>query len=342
LKLPLNQLSSHLERGLSRIYLVAADEPLLVAEATDDIRRAALGRGFDERRVQFVDRNARWDHLTADSNNLSLFASRRILELRMNSPRPGDAGAKAIRALADSDDPDRIVIISIQEKLDANAQKSVWVKSIEKAGVIVDIRSVPRGDLPRFISARAKRKGLTLDSGAAELLADRVEGNLLAADQELTKLALIVDGGRVDSAAVERSVATSARYDVFRLSDAVIAGDLARALTVLDGLRSEDVHPTLVLWALSRDVMLLSQLGHARDMGRSVDALMNSLRIWDSRQPALKRALARYTDAALARLLALTAQADRIAKGAERGPVWETVTSLIVELIPPARGRQAA
>jgi DNA polymerase-3 subunit delta len=342
LKLPLNQLSSHLERGLSRIYLVAADEPLLVAEATDDIRRAALGRGFDERRVHFVDRSSRWDSLTTECENLSLFSSRRILELRMNSPRPGDAGAKAIRALADSDDPDRIVIIAIQEKLDRNAQNSVWLKSIQDRGVVVDIRPVERADLPRFIAARAKRKGLTLDAKAAELLADRVEGNLLAADQELTKLALIVDDGRVDAEAVERSVATSARYDVFRLSDAVLAGDLARALQVLDGLRSEDVHPTLVLWSLARDIMRLAALKQAAGTGRVPEALMYKLQIWQSHQPIFLRALGRYSDAALARLLQLAAQADRIVKGAERGPVWETVTSLILELIPPARGRQAA
>ena len=342
MKLPLNQLSSHLERGLSRIYLVAADEPLLVAEATDDIRRAALGRGFDERRVYFVDRSTRWDNLTTEGDNLSLFSSRRILELRMNSPRPGDAGAKAIRALADSDDPDRIVIIAIQEKLDRNAQGSVWLKTIQERGVVVDIRPVERADLPRFITARAKRKGLTLDPKAAELLADRVEGNLLAADQELTKLALIVDGGSVDVEAVERSVATSARYDVFRLSDAVLAGDLARALTVLDGLRSEDVHPTLVLWALARDVMRLAALKQAAGKGRVADALMYKLQIWQNQQSVFMRAVGRYSDATLARLLQLTAQADRIVKGAERGPVWETVTSLILELIPPARGRQAA
>jgi len=342
LKLPLSQLSSHLERGLSRIYLVAADEPLLVAEATDDIRRAALGRGFDERRVHFVDRSSRWDNLTTESDNLSLFASRRIVELRMNSPRPGDAGAKAIRTLADSDDPDRIVIIAIQEKLDGNAQKSVWLKSIEQHGVVVDIRPVQRDDLPRFIAARAKRKGLTLDPKAAELLAERVEGNLLAADQELTKLALIVDGGSVDVAAVESAVATSARYDVFRLSDAVLAGDLGRALQVLQGLRSEDVHPTLVLWTLGREVMRLAALRHAASQGRSVDALMGKLGIWQSQQPVFTRALRRYSDDALARLLHLTAQADRIVKGVERGPVWETVTALVLELIPPARGRQAA
>jgi DNA polymerase-3 subunit delta len=342
LKLLLNQLSSHLERGLSRIYLVAADEPLLVAEATDDIRRAALNQGFEERNVHFVERGFRWENLAAEGDNLSLFSSRRIFELRMSSPRPGDAGAKAIRALADSDDADRIVIIAIQEKLDSGARNSVWLKSIQDRGVVVDIRPVERDELPRFIAARAKRKGLTLDPKAAELLADRVEGNLLAADQELTKLALIVDGGQVDEAAVERAVASSARFDVYRLSDAVLAGDLPRAVTVLDGLRSEDVHPTLVLWALGRDVMRLAALKAAATKGRSVDSLMSRLGIWQSHQPAVKRALGRYSDGALARLLYQASRADRIIKGAERGPVWETVTGLVLDLLAPGGRPQAA
>jgi DNA polymerase-3 subunit delta len=287
LKLPLNQLAPHLKRGLSHIYIVAADEPLLVAEATDDIRRSALERGFEERKVLFVERGFRWESLAGEGSNLSLFSSRRILELRMNSPRPGEAGAKALRALADSDDPDLLVIVSIQEKLDANAQKSVWLKSIEQRGVLVDIRPVQRAELPRFITDRAKRKGLMLGDQVAELLADRVEGNLLAADQELTKLALIVDDGRVDVEAVERAVAMSARFDVFRLSDAVIDGNLERALIVLAGLRSEDVHPTLVLWAVARDIMLFAQLKHAAAKGQRLDEIMGRLRVWQSRQPAM-------------------------------------------------------
>ena len=342
MKLPLNQLSSHLDRGLSRLYLVAADEPLLVAEATDDIRRSALGRGFGERSVHFVERGFRWEQLATEGANLSLFSSRRILEIRMGSPRPGDSGAKALRALAESDDPDLLVIVSIQEKLDGNAQKSVWLKSIEQQGVVVDIRPVHRADLPRFIATRAKRKGLTLEGNAAELLADRVEGNLLAADQELTKLALIVDDGRVDAAAVERAVAMSARFDVFRLSDAVLAGDLARALTVLDGLRSEDVHPTLVMWALSREIMQLAELKHAAAKGRSLDQVMGRLRIWQTRQPIVKRALARYSDAGLSRLLTEAARTDRAIKGLERAPVWETVTDLVLDLLLPSRRLQPA
>lgn len=342
MKLPLNQLASQLKRGLANLYLIAADEPLLVAEATDLVRAAAREAGFDERKTHFVERGFRWDSLGGGGDTLSLFSSRSILELRMSSPRPGDAGGKAIRELAENPDPDRLVIISIQAKLDAAAQRTVWAKTVDKHGVVVDIRPVMRPELPRFIAARAQAKGLTIAPDAAELLADRVEGNLLAADQELTKLALIVDDGRVDAEAVLAAVATSARYDVFRLSDAVRAGDLERALTVLAGLRAEGVQPVLVLWSLAREISLWSELKYAEAHGERIDQAMGRLRIWQSHQPFVRRAVGRYSAAELARLVGRAAEVDRIVKGVERAPVWEAVTALVLELLAPQPARRSA
>lgn len=341
MKLPLNQLAAHIEKGLSGLYLVAADEPLLVAEATDRLRRAALAQGCDERKVFFVERGFNWEQIEQDGDNLSLFASRKIVEIRMATPKPGDAGGKAIRALAENPDPDRIVIISIQARLDASVQRSVWVKTVEKHGILVDIRPVSRQELPRFIAARARARDLTIDSNAAELLADRVEGNLLAADQELTKLKLVAGDARVDSDAVLQAVATSARYDIFRLSDAILAGDLKRGLTVLAGLRSEGVAPALVLWSVAREIMLLCQLKHAELRGERLDPLMARLRIWQSRQSAVRRALSRYSDAELGRLLTAAARTDRIVKGQLRAPVWEAITSLVLQLLAPQQRRSA-
>lgn len=342
MKLPLSQLSSHLKSGLSGIYLIAADEPLLVAEATDEVRRTAMQQGFDERSLHFVERGFRWDTLMKGSDSLSLFSSQRIVELRMKAPRPGDAGGKAIRALAEDRDPDRLVIISIQAKLDRNAAKSVWVKTVEKHGVLVEIRPVTLRDLPGFIARRAKRYGLSIDATAAEFLADRVEGNLLAADQELAKLALIRDDGHIDSDAVLESVTNSARFDVFRLSDAVIAGDLKRALAVIDGLKSEGVATQLVVWALARDVSLLAQLKHGAAKGKSVGALMSRLRVWQSRQNAISRALSRYDSADLGRLLHRTVSVDRAVKGLDSTPAWEAITALVLDLLAPPAHRLPA
>ena len=341
MKLAPNQLKSHLERGLAGIYLVAADEPLLVGEAGDFIRAAAREQGFDERSLHFVERGFRWENLSSAADSLSLFASRRIIELRLDKPRPGDAGAKAIRALAEDQDPDRLILVLVQSRLDASAARSVWVKTIEKHGVVVDIRPVTRSALPQFIAARAKRHGLRLTTAATDFLAERVEGNLLAADQELAKLALIHQGAEVDADSVRESVASSARFDIFRLSDAVIDGDLHRAITVLEGLKAEGVQPPLVLWALAREISTLAQLKHAAAKGGNLGELMGRLRIWQSRQSLLRRALARYTTTDLQRLLRQAARADRAVKGLERIPAWESLTGLLLAVFDP-RGHLAA
>jgi DNA polymerase-3 subunit delta len=342
LKLPYSQLATHLERGLARNYLIAADEPLLVAEATDAIRRAAMQDGFAERSLHFVERGFRWDRLLADADSLSLFSSKRIVEIRMAKPRPGDVGAKAIRALAEDEDPDRVVIISIQSRLDRSAAKAVWIRSVEQHGVLVEIRPVSRLEMPRFITARARKHGLSVTPAAAELLADRVEGNLLAANQELAKLGLIMDDGSVDEDAVLASVATSARFDVFRLSDALIAGDVGRAFTVLNGLRDEGVQPPLVLWAIAREISLLAHLKHGTTRGRPLGEVMNGLGVWQSRKQLLAAALDRYSNDDLVRLLQRAAELDRAVKGGERLPVWESVSSLVFEMLVPSRRRPAA
>ena len=342
MKLPAGQLSSHVARGLAGTYLIAADEPLLVGDAADLIRRAAAKQGFEERTQHFVESGFRWDGLLTSAGSLSLFAARRIVELRMTTPRPGDVGAKAIRQLAEEKDPDRLIIISIQARLDANAAKSVWVKTIEQHGVVVEIRPVTRAELPAFISRRAQRHGLTLDADGAEVLAERVEGNLLAADQELAKLALLHDDGRVGADAVLESVATSARFDVFRLSDAVVAGDLTRAMIVLEGLKSEGIAPVLVLWALAREITLLSQLKDGAAKGRSLEQLMTRLKIWRSRQAAVRRAVERFSGEELRRLVQRACAVDRAVKGLDRVPAWEALTGLVIDLLAPETARLPA
>lgn len=341
MKLPSAQLTSHLARGLAGIYLIAADEPLLVGDAAELVRQAAAKQGFDERALHFVERGFRWDGLATSADSLSLFASRRIVEIRMTTPRPGDAGARVIRALAEEKDPDRLVIISIQARLDANAAKSVWVKTIEKHGVVVDIRPVARPELPAFIVRRAQRHGLTLDADGAEVLAERVEGNLLAADQELAKLALLHDDGRIGAAAVLESVATSARFDVFRLGDAIVAGDRTRAMTVLEGLRAEGVAPVLVLWALAREIALLAQLKDGAARGQSLEQLMGRLRIWRNRQAAVRRAVERFSSEQLRRLVRRASAVDRAVKGVDRMPPWEALTGLVIDLLAPEPARPA-
>ena len=339
MKVQLRSLARHLEDGLAPVYLVAADEPLLVADALDEIRAAARRAGFDTRDLHVTDRSFRWDELLTDADNLSLFAPRRILELRMPSPRPGDAGARVLRELASRPDPDRLLIVAISARLDSSAASSQWVKALEGAGVLVEIRPIERAELPRWIRERAARYRLKLTPAAAELLADRVEGHLLAADQELMKLALLADGGAVDEAQVLESVADNARFDVFRLTDAVLAGDAPRAIRVLAGLRAEGVEPVLVSWALGRELGLLTALKFAATSGQRLDGVYARHRVWPKRRALLERALKRFDLAGLEALLGQAVELDAVVKGAPGLPPWDAVTRLVVAMLDPGRAR---
>jgi DNA polymerase-3 subunit delta len=333
LKVPLRQLPRQLERALAPAYLIAGAEPFLVDQALEQVRAAARAAGFAERELHVVDRSFRWADLQARSSNLSLFASRRILELRMASSRPGEDGGAALSELAEGGDPDRLLIVAVGAKLDARAS---WVKAFEEHGVLVEVWPVERGELPEWIAARARQLGVELSAEAAELLADRVEGNLLAADQEIRKLALTLPGHAVGEAEILAAVSSSARFDVFRLSDAVLAGDAARALRVLAGLRAEGVEPTLVSWALCREITLLARISYAQTHGENVDKALARLAVWRRRQPAVKQAVRRYTAPRIAQLLRRAADVDSVIKGAALGRPWEALTALVLALFPRA------
>ena len=327
MKLPYRRLSSHLQSRLAGIYLVAGTEPLLVGEALEQIRTAARAQGFEDRDLHTVGAQFPWAELEAGSSNLSLFGTRRILEIRLPSPRPGAQGAGAIRALAERDDPDRLVVIAVNGKLDA---RTAWVRAVDERGVLVEVWPVNRQELPRWIGERAAALGLRLTRGAAALLADRVEGNLLAADQELTKLALNLTDGEVDEEAVLEAVANSARFDVFRLSDAVTDGDAVRAVTVLDSLRAEGVAPVRVCWVLCREIGLLARLKNAVQQGEHIDRALMRHGVWRSRMPAVKRALGRFDSRRLKALLAQAARTDNTVKGREPGDAWVALTALVL------------
>jgi DNA polymerase-3 subunit delta len=333
LKIPLRQLSRQLERALAPAYLIAGEEPFLVDQGLEQIRAAARAAGFAERELHVVDRSFRWADLQASAGNLSLFASRRILELRMASPRPGDAGSAALCELAEHGDPDRLLLVAVGAKLDS---RSSWVKAFEEHGALVEVWPVDRGELPDWIAARARHLGVELSADAAELLADRVEGNLLAADQEIRKLALTLPGRAVGEAEILAAVSSSARFDVFRLSDAVLAGDSARALRVLAGLRAEGVEPTLVSWALTRELTMLARVSYAQAHGENIDNALARLGVWRRRQPAVKLAVRRYGAQRMMQFLRQAAEVDNVIKGNPPEPPWEALTRLVLALFPRA------
>jgi len=322
-------LTAGLERGLRSAYLVTGAEPLLIAEACDAIRAAARAHGHDEREVHFVERGFDWNALLAGAANLSLFASRRLIEIRLRGA-PDAGGSRALAELAAKPPDDAVLLVA--GELDWKGLKSAWVTAFERNGAIVVTQPVDRGALPSWIRARLAQRGVSIEPAAAELLADRVEGNLLAAQQEVERIALLMPGGALDADAVAQLVADSARYDVFELSAAAFAGQPARALRILAGLRGEGREPPLVLWALLNDLRALSRVADRLQRERSLDAIFREEKVWSARQPPLRAAIRRLAREEIEALLSVAATVDRVAKGSMRGDPWVALESLVARI----------
>lgn len=338
MKLPLRQLDRHLAEGVAKIYLVAGDEPLLVDEALEQIRTAARKHGFDTRELHSAERGYRWSDLTAGADNLSLFASRKIVEIRLASPKPGDEGSQTIAALCERDDPDTLVIVAVGDKVDSRA---AWVKAIEKHGVFVEIWPIDRGELPRWVQQRASAARLKLTLAAAQALSERVEGNLLAADQEIKRIALTAAGREIDEAEVLEFVANNSRFDTFTLADAVLAGEAPRAFKILSSLRAEGVHPVQIAWALNRDISTLAKVEFAVRHGENVESALFKSGVWQRRQPLVRSALRRFSGRRLQALVAQAARVDAGLKGVFPAEPWLTLTDLLISLLRPPAGARA-
>ena len=321
MRLNADQLPTALARNLAGMYLVSGDEPLLVGEAADAVRAAARAAGYADRTVFFIDRSFAWDELKHASQSLSLFAERRLFELRMPTGKP-DKGAQQLAELAAQPPPD-VVCLVVTDKLDKKASDAPWVRAVEKHGIWVPVWPVETAALPAWLRARAKQLQVEIEPAAAQLIVDRVEGNLLAAKQELEKLSLLADGGPISADLVLRSVGDSARYDVFQLAEAAAAGEAERAMRVLLGLKSEGVEPTLILWALVRELRGLWQ-------ARERDRLRSNARgsAWNLAATPSPRALSRLKALPLGRLLIQASHTDRVIKGLATGDAWSALTGL--------------
>ncbi len=314
------QLPAALARGVAPMYLVSGDEPLLVGEAADAIRAAAKAAGYADRTVFHIDKTFDWDEFRQATQSLSLFAERRLFELRLPSGKP-DKGALPLTELAERPAPD-VVCLVVAGKLDKKAADAPWVRAVEKHGVWVPTWPVQAAALPGWLRARAKLLQVEIEPKAAQLIVDRVEGNLLAANQELQKLALLTQGEPISAELVLQSVGDSARYDVFQLAEAAAAGDAARALRVLLGLKSEGAEPTLILWALVRELRGLWQ-------ARERDRLRTGVRAgWNQAATPAPRALSRLGKLPLDRLIMQASHTDRVIKGMAQGDAWSAITGL--------------
>ena len=331
MKLNGDNLAVQLKRELPTICLVTGDEPLLLGEACDQVRNAARTKGFSERQVFFVERGFDWNELRAATQAMSLFAEQRIIEVRLDGASPGNEGSEVLCDIAAQAAPD-ILLLIVTSKLDARSLSTKWVSAIDKQGLVVQVWPVELAQLPSWIERRMQRAGLKAEAGVASLIAERVEGNLLAAQQEIDKLALLYPSDLVTTDTVTSDVADSARYDVLQLGMAAMQGQSSRALRILDGLREEGVDATLVLWGVNKDLQWMARVASSAARGQSVDSAMQSAGVWRPRQAAMKQAIQRLKLTPLRALLFDAAQVDAAIKGVNRRDPWVELRGLVARM----------
>ena len=334
MKLNTTQLQRQLAEGLAPVYVVSGDEPLLCDESADLIRRACREAGSEERLVFHVDRSFDWSQVREAGSSLSLFAQKRLIELRIPGGKPGDDGTRALLAWLDDPPPDTTLLISLP-RLDASTQRTKWAKTLieHQHSRFLQIWPVEAQQLPAWMRDRLAAAGLHATPDALALLSARVEGNLLAAVQEIEKLKLFCDGGQVDVETIQQAVADSARFDVFKLSDALLQGNAPHALRILHGLRGEGVEALMVLWALTRELRSLHNMAHELARGIPLDRILASQRppIWEKRRPLFARAVQRHPADSWARLLRLAQLADEQIKGQAAGSVWDSLALILIQ-----------
>ncbi len=331
MKIPANQLSTQLQKSLLPCYLVTGDEPLLVQEALDAIRAAARAAGFDSRELFVSGPGFAWQDFSAAGGNLSLFSEKRVIELRLPTGKPGRDGSAAICQMLERLDRDLLLIVSAP-KLDKGTGSSKWVKALTAAGAHVPVWPVDRRELPAWINARMRAAGLRADRDAVRLIADRVEGNLLAAQQEIEKLRLLIGEGDVSAEHVQRAVADSSRFDVYKLVDAALAGDARRALRILDGVHAEGLEAVIVMWALTREVRTLVRLADLVETGVELGAAMTKCGVWRNRQGLVRSCIGRHRRGDFYALLKALRHADAAAKGQMAGDPWQLATQIVLAL----------
>ncbi|MFJ4145034.1 DNA polymerase III subunit delta [Pseudomonas sp. NPDC089734] len=331
MKLAPAQLNKHLQGTLAPVYVISGDDPLLCQEAADAIRTAARQQGFDERQVFSADASFDWGTLLLAGASMSLFAERRLLELRLPSGKPGDKGAAALMEYCANPAEDTLLLISLP-KLDGSAQKTKWGKALVEGAQtqFLQIWPVDIGQLPQWIRQRLSQAGLAATQDAVELIAARVEGNLLAAAQEIEKLKLMAEDGQITVETVQAAVADSARFDVFGLTDAILNGEAAHALRILEGLRGEGVETPVILWALTRELRVLANLSLQYSQGIPLEKVFSSARppIWDKRKPLMSKALQRYPAKRWSQLLMDAQRIDAQIKGQAAGSPWSSLSRL--------------
>ena len=326
------KLQGHLQQQLLPVYLVSGDEPLLVQECCDQIRGMAVQQGCNEREILDAGTTTfKWQDLLQSATSMSLFAERRLVELRLPSGKPGAEGSKALceyLELVGGDD----VLLVVSGKIDKQSTGSKWYKALDKAGATIQLWPVDARELPRWLQQRVRQAGLDIDRDALQLLCEKVEGNLLAAVQEVEKLKLLASDGQITLQTVTGAVSDNARYKLFDTVDSALRGEATTSLRMLHGLRGEGTEPPVVLWALLREIRTLRQARQAVDNGQAAQQALAGLRVWKNRMGMMQGALARHDKASLDNLLEQAARVDGSIKGFSDGRPWDNMEALVRDL----------
>ncbi len=343
MRLSSEQLASQLAREIKPLYTVFGDEPLLALEAGDCLRAAARAGGYDEREVLTADASFKWPQLVMAAHSQSLFASRKLLDLRIPNGKPGVEGGAALQAFCAALPADTVTLVTLPA-LDWRAQKAGWFEALERAGVMVEARAVPRKAVPQWLSARLKAQGQEADAEALAFVADRVEGNLMAAFQEVQKLGLLFPPGPISFEQMREAVLDVARYDVFNLGIAMIEGDAVRLTRMLEGLQGEGAAPPMALWSLSEEIRAIGRVLAAAESGRPLNTVWRDAKVWGvPHQTAMQQNLSRFSKLQITQGLRHAAAIDRMVKGLAKGDVWDELLQLAMRFsrkrisAPPAR-----
>jgi DNA polymerase-3 subunit delta len=331
MQLRMDALDGHLSKPLAPLYVITSDEHLLALEAADKIRKAARAQGFTEREVLVVDRSFKWGELLAANQSQSLFGDKKLIELRIPTGKPGKDGGQALQEYAANLSPDNVTLITLP-KLDWATQKAAWVAALQQASVYIDIPLVERTHLPAWISSRLAAQKQSADKTSIDFIAERVEGNLLAAHQEIQKLGLLYPEGKLSFEQIQDAVLNVARYDVFKLNEAMLSGDTARLVRMLEGLKGEGEALPLVLWAVADEIRTLLKLKSGIAQGKALGMLLKEYRIWGPRERLMEPALRRLKLSTLETALQEASQIDKMVKGlrakAFAGDAWDAMLQL--------------
>ena len=326
------KLADHLQQKLLPVYLVSGDEPLLLQECCDQIRQKARAENCNEREIiEGGVSNFNWQDILHSASNMSLFADRKLIELRLPNGKPGAEGSKALCEYLDMASGDDVLLI-VSGKIDKQSTNSKWYKALDKAGVTVQVWPVDAKDLPRWLQQRVRNAGMSIDDDALRLLCERMEGNLLAAVQEVEKLKLLAADSKITMQTVTEAVSDNARYNLFGMADNALKGNASVSLRMLYGLRAEGTEPPVVLWALVREIRTLYEVQLDCDSGQSAQQALSSRRVWQNRMPLMQAALKRHNTHSLSLLLEQAARADGSIKGFADGKPWDNLSRLVITL----------